>query len=251
MRDIAAPHPALSGKVIGYSSQGRPIRAYEIGEGSQVILCIGGMHGNERGARVFVTKLANWLHHHPHAGVRFCCIPSLNPDGQALAVRHPDFWGGGRKGRLNARGVDLNRNFPTPSFAPEARWMHGHKYQDSTVVFAGEHAGSEAETKALMSYVTQVQPACILAFHTAGADVLGAGDDHSQHLARVFSLASGYRLLDPAYWDARNQTGTMKEWAEHQAVPYVEVEGKHRWGSDWSRQYAGVAAIIQQLSALS
>ena len=105
-------------QIIGHSHQGKDILCYKVGTGSYPILFLSAIHGNEVGTVRFAHHLLSWLIDPPEIQRGFSCfvIPCLNPDGYDLARRQPDYRHGGRIGRLNARDVDLNRNFDTASF---------------------------------------------------------------------------------------------------------------------------------------
>jgi len=83
---------------LGRSHEGRPIRAWRIGNprSPRRVLVVGCIHGNEC-AGMAVTRLLVGLPR-PIA-LDLWVIPNLNPDGLA------------RGARGNARGVDLNRDF--------------------------------------------------------------------------------------------------------------------------------------------
>src|SRR3954466_6177671 len=97
----AATRPAVMGsKVIGHSVQGRPIRAWHLGEqgpGIPTVVLISTMHGNE--AKV-ANILASLRDGHRIRGVDLWLVPRYNPDGRE------------HHRRQNAHGVDLNRNYP-------------------------------------------------------------------------------------------------------------------------------------------
>ncbi|EWS65064.1 murein peptide amidase A [Hydrogenophaga sp. T4] len=74
------------------------------------VLVVGAMHGDElSSASVALHWIQLALQTPSNAHWRF--IPALNPDG--LMVRPAK--------RVNANGVDLNRNFPTPNWRRDAR----------------------------------------------------------------------------------------------------------------------------------
>jgi hypothetical protein len=83
---------------IGESTHGQPIRAFVLGRGRARLLVVGCIHGDECAGAVVATRL---LHTRAPEHGSLWVIPDLNPDGHAL------------KQRENARGVDLNRNFPS------------------------------------------------------------------------------------------------------------------------------------------
>ena len=86
----------------GQSRKGRPFVAYLLGDGTNITMVSGGVHGNEPSAPGLVLILKRYLEAHPEelSGCRVILVPHVNPDGDAAGTR------------ANAAGVDLNRNFP-------------------------------------------------------------------------------------------------------------------------------------------
>lgn len=102
--------------VIGKSVLGKPIYSYTIGTGKIKILLWSQMHGNEGTTTKALFDLLNVLNSDTILGKEllshftFLAVPMLNPDG---AERYT---------RINANGIDLNRDFQDLS-QPESRLL--------------------------------------------------------------------------------------------------------------------------------
>jgi len=145
-------------KVIGESVQGRPIKVAQFGTGARRLLVVGGVHGTEVGNDVAEQFIA-YLTAHPAAvpdAWRIDVIPCLNPDGLAQYTR------------ANARGVDLNRNFPSSSWK---RTLNGGDPSRGFGLTGGRSAGSEPETRALMAYLAEASGAEVTAGRSGDDDV--------------------------------------------------------------------------------
>jgi protein MpaA len=95
---------------------------------------------------------------HGIAGVDLWLIDTVNPDGLAAHRRQ------------SARSVDLNRNFAT-GWRPTG--PRGYRY------YAGPHAFSEPETRAVRALVLRLRPAVTIWYHQPYGYVippLGGGD---------------------------------------------------------------------------
>lgn len=139
---LCFPAAALAGKreAIGHSVQGRPIVAQASGEPDAPlrVLVVGCVHGDEPAgigvARRLVASPAP-------RGVELWVVPTLNPDGLAAGTRG------------NARGVDLNRNFPF-----DWRPLDGLEY-------SGAGPLSEPESRAAARLTRRLRPDLTIWFH--------------------------------------------------------------------------------------
>lgn len=139
------------------SREGRPIFHVEKSSDDKRgkrILALGLIHGDESLAgemSVDWTERLVKLDKH-RSTWRF--VPLLNPDGLM------------RKTRMNAAGVDLNRNFPTRDWNDEARpyWEKAGKKDPRR--FPGDSAASEPETKCVIAHIKDFKPEFIVSVHT-------------------------------------------------------------------------------------
>ncbi len=115
-------------RVAGLSVDGRPLELRSLGAGPRTVFVLASIHGDEGLGTPLVEAVWEHLLRHPALldGLRVVLLPVANPDGLRA----------GR--RANARGVDLNRNFPAsnrrtapargdgelPLSEPESRLIH-------------------------------------------------------------------------------------------------------------------------------
>ncbi len=109
-----------------------------LGDKNAKVLIIGVFHGDEPQGKFIIEE---YLKYHRVDNLLF--IPCLNPDGLELGVR------------VNANGVDLNRNFPTKNW----------QLTDKNEFFGGESAASEIETQFLIDIIEEYKPSLILTLH--------------------------------------------------------------------------------------
>lgn len=156
---------------IGITVNDHPIIAERFGTpGGPVVLIVGLLHGNEKGSSRVINRIRKDLIESGSAADVWL-IRDASPDGSR---------GGSR---TNARGVDLNRNFPTSDWVRTSR---GNTY-------SGRKAGSEPETRALANFIARHRPQLSIWFHQVGPVV----DPHplgDQSIMKEFAKVVGYPL---------------------------------------------------------
>lgn len=138
------------------STEGRPIPHIDAKSGDargKRILVFGLIHGDEPLAGEMTLEWAERLKTIPHRN-EWRVVPMLNPDGLK------------RRTRMNARGVDLNRNFPTKDWPEEAVPYWKKQMKADPRRFPGEAAGSEAETRCAIAHIKEFKPDFIISNHT-------------------------------------------------------------------------------------
>ena len=167
--------------VLGRSVEGRPIVAFEVGEGNaRRELVVGCIHGNETAGVAIARRLVRAS----PVGLDLWVVPVLNPDGVAAATRG------------NARAVDLNRNFPW-------RWK-----RLGGPVYSGPHPLSEPESKIAYHLIKRLRPQVAIWFHQP----LGVVDESggSKAVERRFASAVGLPLARLA-----REPGSVVGWENH------------------------------------
>ena len=118
----------------------------------------------------------------------------MNPDGYAAHRR------------TNDNGVDLNRNFPT------ADWqLSGF----GTNQYSGPSPASEPETRAMMNFLSQLQPRFATSLHQSLNGIGNAKKDPKfvQRLSNQLNLPIGFSATDsPQTTSASSVHGTMNAW---------------------------------------
>jgi murein peptide amidase A len=157
----------------GISVEGKSIEAYKtIGEAQKYIYLMAGTHGDEIEGITIVEKLFEWFKTQT-IDLPMVVIPVLNPDGQA------------KKSRVNANGVDLNRNYPSKTWSPDAR---------APQYYPGTHPLSEPENQFLDQLFKTYRPGLIMSIHSWKPMINTNGDctDVAMHLQQF----NGYVVCD-------------------------------------------------------
>jgi protein MpaA len=169
----------------GHSVRGTPINAVRTGDAqaTRTVLVVASIHGNETAGRAVVRALRDAR---PPDGVQVWTVASLNPDGERAGTRQ------------NARGVDLNRNFPT-------RWRAAGRPWD--VFYPGPSPASEPETRALQRLVNVLRPDVTIHYHQALDLVALPRRRAGRTIARDYARRTGMRTAR-----LPNYRGTASSW---------------------------------------
>ena len=156
-------------------------------------LVIGVVHGDEPQGEEFIYK---YIKETPDTKMLY--IPCLNPDGKDLNTR------------VNANGVDLNRNFPTNNWELSPK----DKY------YGGMAPASEFETKFLINIVERYKPSLILTIHTPYKVVNYDGD--AKDISKKISAITGYPVEESIGYPTPGSFGT---WAGvERKIPTITLE---------------------------
>ena len=206
---------------LGNSAEGRAIEAVEVGDpaAARKVLVVGCIHGNECAGVAVVRRLEQMA---PPKGVDLWLVESLNPDGRAAGTR------------VNARGVDLNRNFPVG-------WQRLGGVFDS-----GARPLSEPESRIAYRLILRLRPAVSIWFHQHMSLVDGSGGDAA--LERRFA-----RLVGLPFVPLARYPGSATTWENH-ALPgktafVVELRAGALTAAQAARYAAAVLAVSRPLAA--
>lgn len=119
------------------------------------ILMLGGIHGDEYSSITIMFKWMHILEKHHSGRFHWKIAPLVNPDG--LLQKHSQ--------RMNANGVDLNRNFPNNNnHKASLDYWKNRNYSDPRR-YPGESALSEKETQWIVDLIKNFKPDAIVAVH--------------------------------------------------------------------------------------
>jgi protein MpaA len=187
----------------GQSHLGGPLEVWR-SAGPCQLLVFAAIHGDEAET---TTALSKTLRHLTNPSPHCAVVLAANPDGLIRGTR------------ANARGVDLNRNFPTNDWQGDPVL---HRYTldapRDVALSPGDSPGSESETQALIRLIQELKPEAVVALHAPLACV---DDPNDSELGRWLSKRSGLPLVPDVGYPTPGSFGT---WAGEQGLPVVTYE---------------------------
>lgn len=242
LHGLAARFPDAARVVeIGRSVQGRPIEALVIGRRAADVavprvLFTGGVHARETANAPLLLDWASDLLTRAAGGDAardailgartLLVVPSMNPDtAQTVwdglgSGTLPDIWR--RTNHGSGGGVDLNRNFPGPTWGAGSPLPGNSNYR-------GPAPASEPETRAVVEFASVQRPAAVYDIHSPGGVVLAPAPTTARSdatvAARLVGRITGYAVTtSDAHWN-RQVGGTLKDWAHDVLdVPSLTIE---------------------------
>lgn len=185
---------------LGRSVRGRAINAAVLGNGPKRVMVLSGIHGDELAGALLAKALIATLELEPLSdNLTVIIVSEVNPDGVAT-----------RK-RVNARGVDINRNFPAKSWRPE--------YKDK-LRYPGSKPGTEPETQAIIKLLELYPPDLIITFHAA----LGCvnWDGPGEEIAGLMARTNGYPLCASLGYETPGSLGQYT--GIDRRIPSITIE---------------------------
>ena len=197
------------------SVEGNPLiskRYYSRGDAKALgrVLILGGTHGDELTSVSVVFKWM-WKLQDQHSHMfEWLVAPVVNPDG---VLR-------GQAIRTNARGIDLNRNFPTPGWS-KLSLMYWVSTGKDPRRFPGFSAGSEPETKWVAHLIERFRPDVIVTVHAPLDLVDFDAPDRSFSPLQLGILKKNLKGTYP---------GSLGNYAGIQrGIPVLTLELPHSW----------------------
>lgn len=217
--------PTVRYMEVGKSVRGRTILASVFGNGSKRVIVLGGIHGDEQTSAVLAKALAATLSRDPLAyGPTIIIVSEVNPDGIVDATR------------VNASGVDINRNFPSSSWRSE--------YPDANH-YPGSEPASEPETRAVIDLIKRYPPDLLITLHSALGCMNwdGPGADTAAMMAGI----NGYPLCQSLGYETPGSLGTLA--GVDMKIPTVTIELRASSAGDVVREnLPALRAALAQLS---
>jgi hypothetical protein len=242
-KDIIALQQAypdlITYKVIGSSEYGRKIYAVSLGKGKSSIFINGSHH-----AREWLTTSLNMYMIDQYAqayqngnkisgydvkstlnNTTIWFVPMVNPDGVTLQqyglkafptsvhkdlIKMNDGSTDFKRWKANAKGVDLNRQYAADW--ADIRFDPGKPYYKN---YKGSQPSSAAEVKAILNFVSEIDPEATIAYHSSGEILFwnfhqtGSWYTRDHAYAKQIGNMTGYSLVYPG---ANPSGGGFTDW---------------------------------------
>ncbi len=194
---------SLEPDTYGRSRLGLPLEVWRP-SGDCKLLVFAGIHGEEPET---TSALSRALRHLSVPSPHCAAVLAANPDGLIRGTRG------------NARGVDLNRNFPASDWQPDPV-THRSTLDDpmDVVLSPGEHPGSEPEYKALMSLIDGLKPNAVIALHAPLACIDEASETQ---LGMWLAERTGLPLVNGVGYPT---PGSFGSWGGEECIAVVTYE---------------------------
>lgn len=217
------PAPQADWATIGHSVEGRPLRAKTRGSGPRRVYLVTGIHGDERPAIENAERLSVLVDTGLPPGVTVRLVEDVNPDGTLAGTRG------------NARGIDLNRNWPAQNFTPHSS--------------RGPEPLSEPEAAAMHADLERFDPALVVVLHAARRGPFVNYDGPARGTATRFANAAGtvderwHVVADMGY----ATPGSLGSWVgDDVGIPILTIELRRDDLADdaWPSLRAGLLAML-------
>ena len=193
--------------ILGHTKNKLPIMAYHFSRQHAVktpnnpcIFILGGVHGDEVEGVIAAQGLIDILFVEKNIPILYdmTIVPILNFDGFLCQKR------------VNASGVDLNRNLPTKDWQATALKP---KYQP------GPAPNSEPENQAMVDYILKLCPEFIISLHS-WKPLLNVNGDVKE-IAKKIAQQTGYEIVEDIGYPTPGSLGT---YGQEKNIPVLTYE---------------------------
>jgi protein MpaA len=202
------------------------------------------VHGDEITPLYLGIEIAHWPKEHPELLIDTYVViaPLVNPDGFFEKPRT----------RGNARGVDVNRNFPTRDWPKRALKAWKVTYRANPRRFPGWKPGSEPETIFQQELIQKIRPQKILSIHSPlnfmdydGPTSLSLGNFQREYVRECLKLRKQLKAKSSGFFPGSlgNYTG------QEMGIPTVTLElpsaDANKGEAYWKRFQMGIKTMIE------
>ena len=209
-------------KVIGKTTEGRPLHTRRFGDSGPRTLIVAGLDGEDRIAVRWIDELADELARHPelYSSSEVLIFRAGNPDGLTHKVSE------------NARSVLINRNFPSRRYRP---------LPDGS---SGAGPATEAETRALLDTLYTFHPRRVIHLAATSAKT----KTHYNRSARetASDLQRGHDV-DVHPIDIEQYPGSLEDFADgtlEAGVLSMQLNAGNNWQQAWSKHQPTVLSAV-------
>jgi predicted deacylase len=187
------------------------------------LLLMGGVHGDEPLGVLLAQQTLEFIkENEKQIKLPWILIPCLNVDGYK------------KNTRVNGRGVDLNRNYPSKDWAPTAE---KERYNP------GPHPGSEAEIKGVVQLLESCNPRLVIHCHSWKPMVVCAGETGLRDAERL-SKSSGYEVKPEIGYPTPGSLSQFGWWDRKIPVICIEEADEAKPNTVWPRFGQGMREIF-------
>jgi protein MpaA len=167
-------------------------------------MVVAGFHGDEAQGSHLVSAALRMV---DPDEVRASVVVSVNPDGCARGVRG------------NARGVDINRNWPATNWsAKPVRYRWTLDDPPEIELSPGSKPSSEPETVALMRLIDRFEPRAVVSVHVSLACV---DDPNETPYGNWLAERTGLKLVRSVGYPT---PGSFGSWGQDTGLPIITLE---------------------------
>lgn len=228
----------ITKNIIGKSVLGNNVYVLMINNNDKApwVIVTGAIHAREHLSCDLICKFVeDYLKNDIKTNVNLAFVPLINPDGANLATGEINKLSQKRQKMLkkingssdfalykaNARGVDLNNNFP-------AHWetQFFNKRKPSSSGYYGKCPLSEPESKALVKLTKKLKPFLTISYHLKGEEIYFDFFQDKQRLKRdrkmaeVFAQSTGYKIKSTQ----KVSSGGYKDWCVLNKISALTIE---------------------------
>ncbi|MBC8117339.1 MAG: hypothetical protein H7062_23325, partial [Candidatus Saccharimonas sp.] len=214
--------PASEWKVIGKTTEGRPLHTRRYGNNGPRTLIVAGLDGEDRIAVRWIDHLADELARRPelYQSSEVLVFRAGNPDGLMKKVSE------------NARGVLINRNFPS------------RRYRPLPDMSSGAGPATEAETRALLDNLYTFHPRRVIHFTATSARTKISYNRSAREIAGELQRAYS---LDIQPLDIEQYPGSLEDFADgtlEAVVLSIQLNVGNDWQQIWSKHQPTILTAV-------